>query len=160
MPLDGFTGRRTTTADGKAHLTVNKLEVLHVPEGYFTLNTIRSHDQYNSTIYGLNDRYRGIKNGRRVVFVNPQDCYKQGLKGGDLVDIVSVAPDGERRAPNFRVVEYDTAMGCVAAYMPEANVLIPLDSFVEKSHTPISKSTLVRLEPLGVSAHDFDQDAD
>lgn len=152
--------RNFTTPDGKAHLTVNKLELLDIPEGYFTLNTIRSHDQYNSTIYGLNDRYRGIKNGRRVVFVNPQDCYKQGLKGGDLVDIVSVAPDGERRAPNFRVVEYDTAMGCVAAYMPEANVLIPLDSFVEKSHTPISKSTLVRLEPLGVSAHDFDQDAD
>ena len=61
---------------------------------------------------------------------------------------------------SFRVVEYDTAMGCVAAYMPEANVLIPLESFVKKSHTPVSKSTPVRLEPLGVSAHDFDQDAD
>ena len=140
------------TSDGKAQLTVNETNVIELPEGYLLLNTVRSHDQYNSTIYGLDDRYRGVRGGRRVVFVNPEDCREQGLRDGDLVDIVSVFDDGERRAPNFRVVEYDTARDCVTTYFPEANVLVPLDSVAEKSNTPVSKSVLVRLEPLGIRA--------
>src|SRR5699024_8063051 len=142
------------TSDGKAQLTVNETNVIELPEGYLLMNTVRSHDQYNSTIYGLDDRYRGVRGGRRVVFVNPEDCRARGLRDGDLVDIVSVFDDGERRAPNFRVVEYDTARDCVTTYFPEANVLVPLDSVAEKSNTPVSRSVLVRLELLGIHADD------
>lgn len=140
-----------TTHDGKAHFSVNETRVIDLPENYFLLSTVRSHDQYNSTIYGLDDRYRGVRHGRRVVFVNPEDLEKRGLKDGDLVDIVSVWEDGERRAPNFRVVAYDHARDCVSTYFPEANVLVPLDSSAEESNTPVYKSVVVRLEPLGIN---------
>lgn len=139
--------RRFETSDGKAHLSVNELEVLQCPPGHLILQTVRSHDQYNTTIYGLDDRYRGISGGRRVVFVNPADCAELGVADGDIVDLISVAPDGERRAPNFRVVAYDTARQCAAAYFPETNVLVPLDSTAETSNTPTSKSIIIRLEP-------------
>ncbi|MGH3239786.1 MAG: FdhF/YdeP family oxidoreductase [Spirillospora sp.] len=139
--------RRFPTATGKANLTVNELEVLRVPEGRLLLQTVRSHDQYNTTIYGLDDRYRGIKAGRRVVFVNPSDLSALGLDDGAMVDLVSEWSDGvERRAPSFRVVSYPTARGCAAAYFPETNVLVPLDSTAEVSNTPTSKSIIVRLE--------------
>ncbi|WP_433336976.1 FdhF/YdeP family oxidoreductase [Spirillospora sp. CA-294931] len=140
-------GRRFPTASGKANFSVNELEVLRVPEGRLLLQTVRSHDQYNTTIYGLDDRYRGIKAGRRVVFVNPGDLAALGLADGTLVDLVSEWSDGrERRAPGFRVVAYPTAAGCAAAYFPETNVLVPLDSTAEISNTPTSKSIVVRLE--------------
>ncbi|HEY5049386.1 MAG TPA: molybdopterin dinucleotide binding domain-containing protein, partial [Acidothermaceae bacterium] len=116
--------------------------------GCLILQTIRSHDQYNTTIYGLNDRYRGIHHGRRVVFVSPDDIATLGLADGDMVDLVSVWIDGtSRRAPAFRVVSYPTARGCAAAYFPETNVLVPLDSTADTSNTPTSKSIIVRLEP-------------
>ncbi|QKW37377.1 FdhF/YdeP family oxidoreductase [Actinomadura sp. NAK00032] len=140
--------RRFPTATGKANLTVNELEVLRVPEGRLLLQTVRSHDQYNTTIYGLDDRYRGVKAGRRVVFVNPDDLSALGVADGATVDLVSEWSDGtERRAPAFRVVSYPTARGCAAAYFPETNVLVPLDSTAEVSNTPTSKSVVVRLEP-------------
>ncbi|TDE36359.1 FdhF/YdeP family oxidoreductase [Actinomadura sp. 6K520] len=140
--------RRFPTATGKANLTVNELEVLRVPEGRLLLQTVRSHDQYNTTVYGLDDRYRGIKAGRRVVFVNPADLSALGLADGAPVDLVSEWEDGvERRAPAFRAVAYPTAAGCAAAYFPETNVLVPLDSTAEVSNTPTSKSVIVRLEP-------------
>ncbi|TDD32140.1 FdhF/YdeP family oxidoreductase [Actinomadura sp. KC06] len=139
--------RRFPTATGKANLTVNELEVLRVPEGRLLLQTVRSHDQYNTTIYGLDDRYRGIKAGRRVVFVSPSDLAALGLDDGATVDLVSEWADGvERRAPSFRIVSYPTARGCAAAYFPETNVLVPLDSTAEISNTPTSKSIIVRLE--------------
>ncbi|TMQ91588.1 FdhF/YdeP family oxidoreductase [Actinomadura soli] len=142
--------RRFPTATGKANLTVNELEVLRVPEGRLLLQTVRSHDQYNTTIYGLDDRYRGIKAGRRVVFVNPSDLAALGLDDGAMVDLVSEWADGaQRRAAAFRVVSYPTAPGCAAAYFPETNVLVPLDSTAEISNTPTSKSIVVRLEPAG-----------
>ena len=141
--------RRFPTPSGKAHFTVNDLEVLRVPEGRLLLQTVRSHDQFNTTIYGLDDRYRGIKQGRRVIFVHPDDVRSSGLVDGDLVDIVSEWQDGtERRARKFRVVEFDTARGCAATYFPEANVLVPLDSVAETSRTPTSKSIVVRLEKV------------
>jgi len=119
-----------------------------VPEGRLLLQTVRSHDQFNTTIYGLDDRYRGISQGRRVVFVNEDDVARLGFTDGDLVDIVSEWTDGsERRAPAFRIVGYDTPPGCCAAYFPEANVLVPLGSVAEGSRTPTSKSVVVRLEP-------------
>lgn len=140
--------RRFPTATGKANLTVNGLEVLRVPEGRLLLQTVRSHDQYNTTIYGLDDRYRGVKAGRRVVFVNPDDLAALGIADGATVDLVSEWSDGvERRAPAFRAVAYPTARGCAAAYFPETNVLVPLDSTAEVSNTPTSKSVIIRLVP-------------
>ncbi|XVV05312.1 FdhF/YdeP family oxidoreductase [Actinosynnema sp. CA-248983] len=145
-----FTGTRS----GKAHFTASELTVLRVPAGRLLLQTMRSHDQYNTTIYGLDDRYRGVKDGRRVVFVSPADLDELALADGDFVDVVSEWPEDptgvfERRAERFRVVAYSTAKGCAAAYFPEANPLVPLDSTAEKSGTPTSKSIVVRLEKLG-----------
>ncbi|MFC9685777.1 FdhF/YdeP family oxidoreductase [Streptomyces sp. NPDC056948] len=140
--------RRFPTRTGLANFTVNPLQMLRVPRGRLLLQTIRSHDQYNTTIYGLDDRYRGIHQGRRVLFVHPDDLAVQGLADGELVDIVSEFSNGvERRAPAFRTVGYPTPRGCCAAYFPETNVLVPLDSTAEVSNTPTSKSIVVRLEP-------------
>ncbi len=147
LPHGPRDSRTFPTATGKANFTVNELEIVRVPEGHLLLQTVRSHDQYNTTIYGLDDRYRGIKQGRRVVFVNPVDLAVLGLADGEQVDLVSVWQDGvERRAPSFRVVSYQTAHGCAAAYFPETNVLVPLDSTAQVSNTPTSKSIVVRLE--------------
>ncbi len=141
-PRDSLTFETDT---GKARFTVNEVSVLRVPPGHLLLQTIRSHDQFNTTIYGLDDRYRGIKNGRRVVFVNPDDLNELGLADGDLVDLVG---PGGRRASRFRTVAYATARGCAAAYYPETNVLVPLDAVAKVSNTPVSKSIVVRLETL------------
>jgi formate dehydrogenase major subunit len=139
---------RFPTASGRAQLTANRLEVVAVPDGHLLMQTVRSHDQYNTTIYGLDDRYRGIHQGRRVVFVHPDDIESAGLADGDLVDLVGTHAGVERRANGFRVVAYPTARGCCATYFPEANVLVPLDSTAEISNTPTSKSVPVRLEPV------------
>ncbi|GDY73312.1 hypothetical protein SAV31267_027970 [Streptomyces avermitilis] len=139
--------RRFPTATGKANFTAAPVEYPALPEGRLLLQTLRSHDQYNTTIYGLDDRYRGIKNGRRVVLVNPEDAKALGAADGSYVDLVSEWQDGvERRAPGFRVVHYPTARGCAAAYYPETNVLVPLDATADTSNTPASKSVVVRLE--------------
>jgi len=143
---NGARDRAFTTPDKKAHFTVNPPTSVEAPAGHLLLQTVRSHDQFNTTIYGLDDRYRGVKGGRRVVFVNTDDLRDLGLREGDVVDMVSVWQDGERRAKAFRVVEYPTARGCAAAYFPEANVLVPLDSTAETSNTPTSKSVVIRLE--------------
>jgi molybdopterin-dependent oxidoreductase alpha subunit len=135
------------TPSGKARITVNELAVIEVPPGRLLMQTVRSHDQYNTTIYGLDDRYRGIHGGRRVVFVHPDDLANLGIADGDAVDIVSEWTDGVRRcAPGFRAVAYPTARGCAATYFPEANVLVPLDSTAEGSQTPTSKQIIVTLE--------------
>ncbi|GAA4683775.1 FdhF/YdeP family oxidoreductase [Nocardioides nanhaiensis] len=123
------------------------LQVLEVPEGHLLLQTLRSHDQFNTTIYGLDDRYRGVKGGRRVVFVNPDDVEHLGLQEGQLVDLYSEWDGVQRQACGFRVVTYDQPRGCAAAYYPETNPLIPLDSVAEDSNTPTSKSVVIRVEP-------------
>ncbi|MGX7761697.1 FdhF/YdeP family oxidoreductase [Streptomyces angustmyceticus] len=139
--------RSFPTATGKANFTAAPVEYPAVPEGRLLLQTLRSHDQYNTTIYGLDDRYRGIKNGRRVVLVHPDDARERGLADGAYADLVSEWTDGsERRAPGFRVVHYPTARGCAAAYYPETNVLIPLDHTADTSNTPAAKSLVIRLE--------------
>ncbi|MFJ8583209.1 FdhF/YdeP family oxidoreductase [Streptomyces sp. NPDC093595] len=139
--------RRFPTRTGKANFTAAPVEYPKVPEGRLLLQTLRSHDQYNTTIYGLDDRYRGIKGGRRVVLVHPDDARALGLADGAYADLVSEWRDGsERRAPGFRVVHYPTARGCAAAYYPETNVLVPLESTADVSNTPASKSVIVRLE--------------
>lgn len=124
------------------------VSVLHVPEGRLLLQTMRSHDQFNTTIYGLSDRYRGIENGRRVIFLHRDDIADRGFDPGDMVDLVSEWEDGtERCAPSFRIVEYDTPRGCAAAYYPETNPLIPLDSSADYSNCPTSKGVVIRLLP-------------
>ncbi|WP_392892100.1 FdhF/YdeP family oxidoreductase [Streptomyces sp. LN699] len=140
--------RRFPTKTGKANFTAAPVEYPRVPAGRLLLQTLRSHDQYNTTIYGLDDRYRGITGGRRVVMVNPLDAAELGLVDGAYTDIVGEWKDGvERRAPGFRIVHYPTARGCAAAYYPETNVLVPLDSTADTSNTPASKSVVVRFEP-------------
>lgn len=152
LPHPPRDSRSFPTTTGKANFTVNELEVVRVPEGRLLLQTVRSHDQFNTTVYGLDDRYRGVKNGRRVVFVHPDDLAAGGLADGDTVNLISEWPGpdgtiGERRAEGFRAVSFPTARGCAAAYFPETNVLVPLDHTAEGSNTPASKSVLVRLEP-------------
>jgi molybdopterin-dependent oxidoreductase alpha subunit len=139
--------RRFPTATGKANFTAGPVSWPRVPEGRLLLQTLRSHDQYNTTVYGLDDRYRGVRGGRRVVLVHPADAAERGLADGEFVDLVSEWRDGsERRAAGFRLVAYPTARGCAAAYFPEANVLVPLDHTAETSNTPASKSVVIRVE--------------
>ena len=119
------------------------------PPGRLLLQTIRSHDQFNTTIYRRDDRYRGIKGGRSVVLVHPDDVAELGLADGATVDVHSEYADGvDRVLRGQRVVAYPTARGCAAAYFPEANVLVPLGATAETSRTPVSKAVVVRLEPV------------
>lgn len=151
LPNGPRDSRTFSTPTGKAMLTVNELEHVERPAGTLILQSMRSHDQFNTTIYGHNDRYRGIRKGREVVFVSPEDLAELGLSDGQHVDIHGVYHDNvERVLRNFRVVSYPTARGCAAAYYPEANVLVPLESVAEGSQTPVSKAVIVRLEPVPV----------
>ena len=148
LPNGPRDSRTFHTPTGKAMLTVNDLELVERPAGTLILQTIRSHDQFNTTIYGHNDRYRGVKKGRDVVFVSAEDIAELGLADGQYVDLHGVYGDGaERVMRKLRVVSYPTARGCAAAYYPEANVLVPLETVAEGSHTPVSKAVIVRLEP-------------
>ena len=147
LPHGPRDSRSFPTTTGKANFSVNPLTAPEVPAGRLLLQTLRSHDQYNTTIYGLDDRYRGITGGRRVVLVNPADAAELGLAEGAHVDLVSEWRDGvERRAPHFKVVHYPVARGGAAAYYPETNVLVPLDSTADVSNTPTSKAVVVRFE--------------
>ncbi|NKY30723.1 FdhF/YdeP family oxidoreductase [Nocardia gamkensis] len=147
LPHPPRDAREFRTATGKANFAVNELTWLPVPAGRLILQTLRSHDQYNTTIYGLDDRYRGIHNGRKVVLVHPEDIAAFGFSDGDPVDIVSEWTDGtERRVENFRLVSYPTPRGNAAAYYPETNPLVPLDHVAKRSNTPVSKAVTIRLE--------------
>jgi molybdopterin-dependent oxidoreductase alpha subunit len=151
LPHGPRDAREFPTSTGKANFTVDPLEWVPVPAGRLVLQTLRSHDQYNTTIYGLDDRYRGVKGGRRVVFVNPDDIERFGLTEGARVDLVSEFTNGdaqlqERRAKDFMVVPYSTPVGNAAAYYPETNPLVPLDHTAARSNTPVSKAIVIRLE--------------
>ncbi|GAA1853367.1 FdhF/YdeP family oxidoreductase [Microbacterium koreense] len=151
LPNGPRDARHFATSDGRARFTANALEYPTIPPGRLLLQTLRSHDQYNTTVYGKDDRYRGIRGGRRVVLVNPDDLVERGFADGDIVDLVSEwtgAAGGveERRAEAFRLVAYPTPRGNAAAYYPETNVLVPLDSVADVSGTPTSKSVIVRLD--------------
>jgi formate dehydrogenase major subunit len=148
LPNGPRDSRTFNTDTGKAHITVNELEHVECPPGRLLLQTVRSHDQFNTTIYSLNDRYRGIKKGRYVIFVHPDDLAELGLEDGQSVDIFSEWKDEpDRVLRGFRAVAFPTARGCAAAYFPEANVLVPLDSTALESNTPVSKAIVIRLEP-------------
>jgi formate dehydrogenase major subunit len=139
--------RSFATDIGRGRFTVSPLEYLTPPAGHLVLQTIRSHDQYNTTFYGLDDRYRGISDGRRVILVHPEDLAEQGFKDRDLVDVVSTFQGTDRRAEKFRLVAYPTAKGCAAAYFPEANALVHKENVARISNTPGFKAMFVRFEP-------------
>jgi molybdopterin-dependent oxidoreductase alpha subunit len=135
------------TKTGRANFVVSAVEPVTLFPGQFLLTTLRSHDQYNTTIYGLDDRYRGIFHGRRVVLLNPDDMTEQGWKEGDLLDITSHFRTGGneelRTAPCFLAAPYEIPRRCAATYFPEANVLVPIDSVAARSNTPTSKAIVV-----------------
>ena len=133
------------TPSGKAKFTVHPIPRQNLKLGEFIMMTIRSHDQFNTTVYGLEDRYRGIKGERRVVLMNPEDIKESGLRSKAVVDLVSHFQDQERIARRFYVVPYDLPRKCIATYFPEANALIPIDKTAVGSNTPSSKSVLVTL---------------
>jgi anaerobic selenocysteine-containing dehydrogenase len=119
------------------------------------LSTIRSHDQYNTTLYSMSDRYRGVYGQRDVVFINASELHERGLADGDRVDLVTLSTDGvERRVRNFRVVGYSFPNGCCAAYYPETNPLVPLYAHDPLSFTPSSKGIPIRLERARTVAAD------
>ncbi|TAF32997.1 MAG: hypothetical protein EAZ57_07045 [Cytophagales bacterium] len=134
------------TKEGRAVFTINPLPRVRVAEGHFLMMTIRTHDQFNTTVYGLDDRYRGIYNERRVVLMNPDDMAAKGLKAKSMVDLTSHFEGEERYAPSFLVVPFSIPRGCVATYFPEANVLVPIRHQAERSHTPVSKSIEVSIK--------------
>ena len=145
LPHPPRDSREFPTHTGKANFSAAELEWVPVPEGRLILQTLRSHDQYNTTIYGLDDRYRGVKGGRRVVFVNPADIAALGLREDSRVDLISEYNGQERRAKDFLVVPYSTPVGNAAAYYPETNALIPLEHTAKRSNTPVSKAVVIRL---------------
>ncbi|NPD23538.1 FdhF/YdeP family oxidoreductase [Corallococcus exiguus] len=138
---------RFTTKDGKAHFTVHPMPRHRLEPGQLMMMTLRSHDQYNTTVYGLDDRYRGIHQGRRVVFLHPEDVKARGLTAGQKVDLTSHFQGETRVAREFLVVPYNIPRQCAATYFPEANVLVPVASFADKSRTPTSKSVIITVAP-------------
>jgi molybdopterin-dependent oxidoreductase alpha subunit len=139
--------RNFKTSSGKAKLTVCPIPKHDLKPDEFLLTTIRSHDQFNSTIYGLNDRYRGVFEGRRVLFLNPLDMEARNLRAGQIVDIYSHFEGEVRKAPRFAIVPYAIARRSAAAYYPEANVLVPIRSVAAKSNQPAFKCVRITLTP-------------
>lgn len=135
------------TPSGKAEFSDAELDQFQVPDGHLILQTLRSHDQYNTTIYGLNDRYRGIGMGRRIIFLNPTDMKTRGIAPVSLVDITSHWNDGERTVEKFHAIPYDLPAGTAAAYFPEANPLVPVTATALESNTPTSKSIDITIAP-------------
>ncbi|MBT29064.1 MAG: hypothetical protein CMO01_05315 [Thalassobius sp.] len=134
--------------NGKAQFSVCNLPQHKLNDDEFLLMTIRSHDQFNTTIYGLNDRYRGIHNERRVVFMNESDMQKAGLAKMDQINLMSYYEGIERKAENFLVIPYNIPQGNLAAYFPETNILVPHNHYADKSYTPISKSVQVKIAKI------------
>ncbi|HEX5885151.1 MAG TPA: FdhF/YdeP family oxidoreductase [Pyrinomonadaceae bacterium] len=135
------------TASGKAQFTIHELPEHNLRPDQLLMMTIRSHDQFNTSVYSANDRYRGISNGRRVVFLNEEDIAAAGLRARQVVDLVSHFEGEERIARQFVIVPYDIPRRCAATYFPEANVLVPVRSVAAKSNTPASKSVVISIRP-------------
>lgn len=136
--------RKFVTKTGKANFTPHTVSNRELAADEFLLMTTRSHDQFNTTVSGMNDRYRGIKGGRMILFMNPEDIKDNGLSDGAEVT-VSNAKYPDMQLSNLRIVSYDIPRKCLASYFPEANVLIPLDSLDMRSRTPTSKSIVVKI---------------
>ncbi len=136
---------RFNTFTGKAMLNVADITPFKLDAEELMMMTVRSHDQFNTTIYGLNDRYRGVFNERRVIFMNPKDIAKHGLKAGEVVDLYNYHDGIERVAHKFIVVEFNIPEQCTATYFPETNVLVPINSVADKSNTPTSKFVVLKV---------------
>ena len=147
-------GREFLTPSGKAHFTVNSLAAVVVPPGHYVLTTIRSHDQFNTTVYSDNDRYRGISASRDVVLMNPADMEAAGFAAGTRVDVASGLPTDERRIRDVAIVPYGIPQGCVAMYYPEANPLVPISAVAAGSNTPAYKSVPVRIARIAAAPGD------
>jgi len=150
LPNPPRDSRQFDTPSKKANFICNILSTISIPEGHYCMMTIRSHDQYNTTIYGLNDRYRGISKGRRIVLMNPEDMLNARLQKFDVVDISSHFEDRKITSRAWYVVPYSIPVGNVATYFPESNVLIPIDSVADGSNTPTSKSIEVSIRKSSV----------
>ena len=146
LPNNARIGDFSTTKTGKANFTSHTVEPLKLKPKQLLMMTIRTHDQYNTTIYGLNDRYRGIYNERRVILMHPEDMKENELHNLDLVDIKSHFNNELRTVEKFLVVKYPIPMGCSATYFPEANALVPIGSVADKSNTPTSKYIVITVE--------------
>ena len=146
------------TKSERAEFTVHPLPRHELGPGQFLMMTMRSHDQYNTTIYGLDDRYRGIHGGRRVVLLNEEEMRERGFSAGQIVDLTSHFEGEERTAHSFLVVPYNIPRRCAATYFPEANVLVPIRSVAEKSNTPASKSVIISIRPALNPSAKFDCD--
>ncbi|HYV90195.1 MAG TPA: FdhF/YdeP family oxidoreductase [Chitinophagales bacterium] len=134
------------TSTGKAKFSVLPLPVIPLKQDELIMMTVRSHDQFNTTVYGMNDRYRGIYNERRIVMMNEEDMKQLGFTRHEVVDIKSYFNGEERIAKKFIIVPMPIAKGCVATYFPEANVLVSINAVAHTSNTPVSKSVVVKLE--------------
>ena len=145
LPNNSREGDFAPTHSGKANFTVNTLSDIKLEKNQFIMMTIRTHDQYNTTIYGLDDRYRGVLNERRVIFMNKNDMKEQGLQKLDKVDLISHFNGEQRVAELFLVIPYSIPRQCTATYFPEANVLVPLKSVAHTSNTPASKTVVISL---------------
>ncbi len=146
LPHPPRDARLFPTDDGRAHFTVTHVKENVRVERSLVLQTLRSHDQFNTTIYGHHDRYRGISGDRHIIMLSPDDIAELGYNDGDRVDIISLLQGPERRAPGYRIVAYPTPPGCAAAYYPETNVLIALDHHGPDAQTPAAKAIPIRLE--------------
>ena len=133
------------TFSGKANFNVADVAFHKLADDELAMMTVRSHDQFNTTIYGLNDRYRGVKNERRVIFMNKKDIASRDLKAGDVVDLYNFHNGVERVARKFLIIEFSIPEGCTATYFPETNVLVPIDSVADKSNTPTSKYIVLKV---------------
>jgi molybdopterin-dependent oxidoreductase alpha subunit len=139
--------RKFNTDIGKAKFTVHAIPRNELPPGRYIMMTIRSHDQFNTHLYGLDDRYRGIFNGRRVIFMNADDVAAAGLKRGQIVDLTSHHEGEVRTAGGFQVVPYNIPRGCTATYFPEGNALVSINSVADRSNTPVSKFVIISIAP-------------
>ncbi len=140
--------QKFSTDTTKAKFTINELETIQLLDNEYIMMTIRSHDQFNTTIYGLDDRYRGIYNERRIIMMNEADIREANLQKYQVVNLHNDFGGVVRVAEKFIVVPYNIPRQCVATYFPEANVLVPIDSFADVSKTPTSKSVVITIAPL------------
>src|SRR5438105_1338840 len=147
LPNDARDRRKFNNPEGKAKFSISQLTPPNLAPDQYLMTTVRSHDQFNTTIYGLNDRYRGVYNGRRVIFMNGDDIKAAGLRQGQLVDLTSYYRDETRTACHFMVAPMEMARRCTATYFPEANVLVSINNSADRSNTPVSKSLVISIAP-------------
>lgn len=147
LPNNAREGKFNVSSTNKAHFNTADIIRQQLANDEYMMMTIRSHDQFNTTIYGLDDRYRGIRNERRVIFMNQNDMDKAGLKASDVVDLYNYHDGVERVARKFLVIPFSIPEQCTATYFPETNVLVPINSTADKSNTPTSKMVILKIRP-------------